>query len=218
MEGSVLRPAFHAICLLFGGLAAHAAPLELSLVGADGKPVAGTVVTLRSTDASRPVPAPVRATLDQVDLTFVPHVLVLPRGSKVEFPNTDKVPHQVYSYSEARTFDLPLYSGKVHDPVDFPQPGIVSLGCNVHDKMLAYIYVVDAHYFGRTDERGAWRVADVTPGEYELVIWHPRVRGTAPILQQKVTIGAIAPPLRLQLAKRLKLRPDAQTPGNWDAY
>lgn len=218
MKPSNLRPAFRAICLLFAGAAAQAAPLELSLTDVKGKAVVGTVVTLRSTDASRPMPAPVNATMDQLDLEFVPHVLVVPQGSKVNFPNSDKVHHHVYSFSEDRNIDLGLYRGKAPDPVDFPRRGIFALGCNVHDLMRAYIYVVDAHYVGRTDADGIWRVADVAPGEYELVIWHPLARGNAPILEQKITIAAAARPLTLRLAKPLKLRPSAQIPANWDAY
>ena len=91
--------------------------------------------------------------MDQVDLAFVPDVLVVPVHSSVQFPNSDAVRHQVYSFSSARQFQLPLYRGKPYPPVTFAQPGVVTLGCNIHDNMIAYIVVTAAPFFGRTAER-----------------------------------------------------------------
>ena len=81
------------------------------------------------------------AIMDQVNLAFVPDVLVIPVHSSVQFPNSDAISHQVYSFSSARQFQLPLYRGKPYPPVVFDQPGVVTLGCNIHDNMLAYIVV-----------------------------------------------------------------------------
>ena len=72
-------------------------------------------------------------------------------GTRVEFPNNDSVSHQVYSFSPAKRFQLPLYKGEIHPPVTFDQPGLVVLGCNIHDSMVGYIYVTDAPYFGTTE-------------------------------------------------------------------
>lgn len=217
MRSCNLRPAYHALWLLLAP-AAFAAPMELRLAGGNAEDVAGTVVALRSTDAGRPLAAPLRAVMDQVDQQFVPHVLVVPRGSSVSFPNSDKVRHQVYSFSAIKRFELPLYSGTPPAPESFPISGVATLGCNIHDRMRAYVYVVDAQYYGRTDPNGLLKLADVQPGEYSVTIWHPRSRSAAPILEQKISVGAGGAPVELRLLAPLKLRPASQVPANWDAY
>jgi plastocyanin len=198
--------------------AAVAAPLQLSFVGVDGRGVGGTVITLRSTDASRPIARPTAAVLDQLDLRFVPNVLVIPVGSQVVFPNSDSVSHQVYSFSPAKKFQLPLYRGKPYPPMQFDRQGVVTLGCNIHDQMRAYVYVVEAQYFGRTDATGAWSANDVDPGQYRVEIWHPLSRVQRPVLEQTVTVPDSGAKLLLRAAMPLKLRSGSQQPSNWDIY
>ncbi|HXC60957.1 MAG TPA: methylamine utilization protein [Steroidobacteraceae bacterium] len=212
-----MRPVFHTFLALLAP-AALAAPLQLQFVGVDGKGIAATVVTLRSTDAARPVAKPTAAVMDQVDRQFVPHVLVIPLGSQVVFPNSDSVAHQVYSFSPANKFQLPLYRGKPPPPVLFGREGLVTLGCNIHDQMRAYVYVVQAQYFGRTDAEGSWSVADVEPGEYKIEIWHPLSRTVRPVLEQTVKIPANGARLTLRAAAPLRLRSESQLPSNWDVY
>jgi plastocyanin len=198
--------------------AALAAPLQQQFVGVDGKGIAATVVTLRSTDASRPVAKPTAAVMDQLDRQFVPHVLVIPVGSQVVFPNSDSVSHQVYSFSPAKKFQLPLYRGKPYPPVLFDREGVVTLGCNIHDQMRAYVYVVEAQYFGRTDADGRFSATDIEPGEYTVEIWHPLSRVIKPVLEQRVKIPATGANLTLRAAVPLRLRSESQLPSNWDAY
>jgi plastocyanin len=214
-----MRRVFHTLLMLWA-VGAAAAPLELQFVGPDGKGIKGGVVmTLRSTDASRPLARPIAAVMNQADRQFMPHVLVIPLGSKVSFPNGDTVAHQVYSFSAAKRFELALYSGKaVPPPETFEREGVVSVGCNIHDQMRAYIYVVAAQYFGRADKDGRWSVPNVEQGEYQLTIWHPLSRGSGPVLEQRVTIGADGASLTLRAARPLKLRSESQVPSNWDAY
>ncbi|MEO6185245.1 MAG: methylamine utilization protein [Steroidobacteraceae bacterium] len=212
-----MRLVFQALALLLASNA-FAAPLELRLVGADGAAIAGTVVLLRSIDAARPVAHPVDAQIDQVDRQFVPNVLVVPTGSKIVFPNSDSVRHQVYSFSPAKRFQLPLYRGTPYAPVDFDHSGVVTLGCNIHDQMRAYVFVVDAQYYGRTDSGGAFRVPDVQAGIYTVQIWHPLARDTRPVIDQQITVVAPETRLTLRLGAPLRLRPESQVPANWDAY
>ncbi len=213
-----MRLLFHAASLLFASTAL-AAPLELRVVGVDGKGIAGTVVVLRSTDPARSIARPVEAQIDQVDRQFVPHVLIVPTGSKISFPNSDSVSHQVYSFSPTKRFDLPLYRGTQHPPVrEFERAGVVTLGCNIHDNMRAYVFVVDAQYFGRTDANGAWKVPDVQPGTYTVQVWHPKSREARPVIEQQLRIPAAEPQLVLRLATELRLRAESQVPANWDAY
>jgi plastocyanin len=195
--------------------AALAQPLELKLAGADGRPIGGAVMVLRSMDAARPVARPLDAVMNQASLQFSPHVLVVPAGSKIVFPNKDTVLHQVYSFSPTRRFDLPLFRG-TPEPVVFDRAGVVAVGCNIHDNMRAYIYVVEAHYFGRMDAAGGWKT-DVQPGTYSVQVWHPLARDTKPILETQITVSA-EPVLTVRLGAPLKLRPQSQVPANWDAY
>ncbi len=213
-----MRHVFHTLLALWG-TAATAAPFEMQFIGVDGKAITGgVVVTLRSTDASRPIVRPARAVMDQVDREFLPHVLVIPVGSPVSFPNSDSVAHQVYSFSPVHRFQLPLYQGKPYKPEVFGAPGVVTLGCNIHDQMRAYVYVVEAQYYGRADHEGRWSVANVEPGEYQLTIWHPQSRAQSPVLEQRVTVGDDGARLKLRAAMPLKLRAESQVPANWDVY
>jgi plastocyanin len=212
-----LRLVFHVIASLVA-TSALAAPLELRVLRADGRAAAGTVLLLRSNDAARPLARPVDAVMDQVDRQFTPHVLVVPTGSKILFPNTDTVRHQVYSFSPAKRFQLPLYRGKPYPPEVFDRAGVVTLGCNIHDNMRAYVYVVDAQYYGRADASGAWKLADVLPGVYSVQVWHPLSRDTRPVIEQQITVTAAEPRLTLRIPTELRLRPESQIPTNWDAY
>jgi hypothetical protein len=136
----------------------------------------------------------------------------------VSFPNSDSVKHQVYSFSPAKRFQLPLYAGKPKDPEVFDKPGVVTLGCNIHDKMSAYVYVVEAQYYGRTDHEGRWSSPSVEPGEYTLTIWHPLSRSQNAVLEQRVSVKAEGAKLALRAATPLDLRTETQVPTNWDVY
>jgi plastocyanin len=212
-----LRPVFHALLAILAP-SALAAPLELRLVGVDGRGIGGTVVALRSMDASRPLARPIDASIDQVDRQFKPQVLVIPKGTRVSFPNSDSVSHQVYSFSPVKRFQLPLYRGTIHPPVEFERAGTATLGCNIHDHMRAYVFVVEAQHYGRTDPGGIWRVADAEPGEYQVQIWHPLSRDNRPLVDQRITVASTSTTLTLRNPLPLRLRPESQIPPGWDAY
>jgi plastocyanin len=203
-----------------GGLLKSAGALAATLVVAvqtsDGRPLAGAVLTVHAVSGTdRPAP-PVNAVMDQVDRAFVPDLLVIPPGSTVEFPNSDSVSHQIYSFSPAKKFQLPLYHGKRYPPVRFDQVGFVTLGCNIHDSMLAYVLVTDAPYFGRTDSTGSWSV-EVPRGTYRVTVWHPRMRESAE-LGREVAIGdADRTAVAVRLAKPLQPAP-LEGRHSWDAY
>ena len=93
-------------------------------------------------------------TMDQIDRQFAPHFLTVQKGTKVRFPNSDSIKHHVYSFSPAKRFELLLKRGMEEDPLLFDKNGIVELGCNVHDWMLGYIYIVDTPYFSHTNKQG----------------------------------------------------------------
>jgi plastocyanin len=161
-------------------------------------------------------PEPVHAVMDQVDRAFKPDLLVIPVGSTVQFPNTDSVSHQIYSFSPAKRFQLPLYHGKPYPPVHFDQAGVVTLGCNIHDEMLAYLLVTDAPYFGRTDASGAWS-ADLPNGRYRVTLWHPRLRDSEPDLERELTVAdADRAELTVHLTRALQPAPLTERPHSWD--
>ena len=101
---------------------------------------------------------------------------VIQAGSKIYFPNNDKVRHHIYSFSAPHKFDQKLYSGTTADPQTFDKPGTVVLGCNIHDKMIAYVRIVDTPYFGKTDAGGSIH-SHVAAGKYVLKAWHPDIVG-----------------------------------------
>ncbi len=117
--------------------------------------------------------------MDQQNHQFVPHVLVVRTGTAVTFPNSDNVSHHVYSFSPTKPFELGLYKGNVYPPVVFDKPGIVVVGCNIHDSMLGYIRVVDTPHFAVTNEQGVAVLDAVPSGNYAVDVWTPRVRPEA---------------------------------------
>jgi hypothetical protein len=126
----------------------------------------------------------------QAGKKFIPPVVVVTAGSSVMFPNKDTVRHHVYSFSAAKTFDLKLYSGTPSSPVVFDKPGVVNIGCNIHDQMQSWIVVLETPFFARTDASGVARLAGVPVGSYHLRGWHQRLPSTTAAFDQAVTVGA----------------------------
>jgi plastocyanin len=108
------------------------------------------------------------AAVEQINRRFVPLVSVVQVGTPVQFPNRDEVRHHVYSFSPAKSFEIKLYAGTPVAPIAFDKPGEVVLGCNIHDQMIAYVYVVDTPWFGKTGKDGRVRLEGLPAGEYEL--------------------------------------------------
>ena len=99
------------------------------------------------------------------------------------------VAHQVYSFSPPKRFKLPLYRGHPHPPVRFDTPGLVVLGCNIHDTMVGYIFVTDGEHFGKSDARGRW-AADLPAGKYHLSVWTPQSTREVVQFEQDITLGS----------------------------
>lgn len=167
---------FSGLALLAWAPLLQAASLELSL-HQGGEPVAAAVVELIAAGAA--APTPIDAVMDQINSEFVPRQLVVTRGSAVSFPNSDSTRHQVYSFSPAKRFELPLYSGTPPAPVVFESAGVVTLGCNIHDSMIGYIVVVDSDLYALSDPHGKVRFSGLPAGDYVLRVWHERIAGDA---------------------------------------
>ncbi len=166
---------------------ASAGELKVTVLDRDGNPVPNIAVWLEGAGAGAATGG--TAVMDQVDTEFVPHILIVQTGTRVEFPNSDVIAHHVYSFSDPNDFMLPLYKGEAHDPVRFEHPGLVTLGCNIHDQMLAYILVVDTPEFAKTDGDGM-AVLNTGPGVAGTVhIWSPRIRESGEILSLPASDG-----------------------------
>lgn len=173
---SLLSPV--ALLLMLAG-PASAATLEVLMQQADGSPVADAVVTLQG-PAGAPA-AVLKADMDQRGQRFAPHVLAVHTGTQVRFPNSDNIRHQVYSFSTAKRFELRLYEGTPADPLLFDKPGVVVLGCNIHDWMLGYIYVTDDPHFAVSNAQGKVRLEQLPPGDYHATLWHPQLADMQPL-------------------------------------
>jgi plastocyanin len=128
------------------------------------------------------------AVMDQKNRMFIPHVLPVQTGTSVNFPNSDDVRHHVYSFSPAKTFQLPLYKGTPSNPEVFDRAGVVTLCCNIHDQMSAFIIVVDTPFFAKT-VNGVAELEGVDAGRYTVRIWYPDMRAEPAPRSIAVTSG-----------------------------
>jgi plastocyanin len=151
------------------------AQFKIQLLDQDNKPVSQAVISIPSETVSNSTAQ--EAVMDQINRQFVPHVLTINRGQFVSFPNSDNIRHHVYSFSDPKPFEIKLYRGTPTSPDLFDKPGIVILGCNIHDHMVGYIYVADNEMTAVTDEEGMVALNAQVPDEIK--IWHPRLSKSA---------------------------------------
>ena len=196
------------LAFTIGAAQAQTAEISVTVTDDQGLPVADAVVVAAPADggARSPVKAgerPRAGVVDQVDKEFTPKVTAILAGTAVTFPNHDDVRHQVYSFSPAKRFELPLYSGVPAEPVVFDKPGVVVLGCNIHDWMVGYIYVSDSPYFAKTGKDGKAILAELPPRAYAVRVWHPQLEGA-----EETTLKSIdaSRPGRVEVVWQLKLK------------
>ncbi len=207
---------------VFAAAPAFAGTLDALVVDEGGKPlprVAVYAVPVGSTPYAAGVTSP-PAVMDQERNAFVPHILVVQKGAEVIFPNHDAVSHHVYSFSPAKTFELALYKGNTHSPVQFDMTGVVTLGCNIHDGMLGYILVVDTPYFALTGDDGKVHLEGLPPGQYNVSFWTPRARPNQQPAAVAVDLAA-TPSAALAIEVRGKLTPDhdhSSSSLTWERY
>lgn len=173
-----------------------AAQFTATLVDADGAPLADGVIALIPAQQPDYTDVPT-ALMDQRQNMFVPKVLAIRTNTQVRFPNSDDVRHHVYSFSPAKKFELRLYHGMTAEPVVFDKPGTVVLGCNIHDSMVAYIYVVDSEYFAVTDNSGRVNIS-APAGAYQLQIYHPRLLDDYPKNALQLNESTVPQTIRLE--------------------
>ncbi|PHQ89356.1 MAG: plastocyanin [Idiomarina sp.] len=146
--------------------------VTVEVVAADGQPLVNAALLIEREKPSVKVPGQ-SAVVDQVDKQFTPTVSAVEPGTDVVFPNSDNIRHHVYSFSAAKNFELKLYSDKEKPSVNFDKAGIVTLGCNIHDQMVAYVLVSDEYDVAVTNEQG---IAELNLEEREppaeIKVWH----------------------------------------------
>lgn len=174
---------------------ANATELAIHFSDAQGKPLENVVAVLIAEVPINYNDKPT-AIMDQRNNMFVPGVLAIRTNTLVRFPNSDDVRHHVYSFSPAKKFELRLYHGMTAEPVLFDQAGKVVLGCNIHDSMVAHIYVVNSEHFSLSDRTGNLQLKNIPSGKYTLEIYHPKLSQDYPaetltINQQGVITKAI---------------------------
>lgn len=194
--------------LLLGLLAgpAGAAQLSVTVTDEEAHPLADAVVVAVPVQGGPPAPPPAaREIVDQIHEEFVPRVKPVLVGTPVFFPNKDNIRHQVYSFSPAKRFELPLYAGTPAKPVVFDRPGVVVLGCNIHDWMIGYVYVSESPYFAKTGADGKALLRDLPALAYRVRVWHPRLQGQESATQQTADLGGNG---RAELSWKLALKPE----------
>jgi plastocyanin len=148
----------------------------------------GAVVWLKRANGETPRPAPAKGkTISQRGKAFVPHVLAVPVGTKVDFRNEDTIYHNVFSLTKPNDFDTGLYKQGGTYAQTFKKAGPVQLLCNIHSSMIGYVYVVDSPYYAQADGAGAFAIKGVPPGEYDVEVWHEAASKTT---RERVTVGA----------------------------
>jgi hypothetical protein len=194
-----LRLSFASFLLLMG-VRIRAADIAVALADAkDGKPVADAVVSLVPLDAPAKVSPPSEPVeIVQKNQEIIPYVTAVVLGTQIVCPNRDNVKHALYSNSPAKKFSYSLYEPGRTEKLVLDKPGVIAMGCNIHDWMLAYIVVLETPWFARSEGSGTVTIAGVPPGNYRLEVWQPRL---AKLHTQPLTVTDTAnPPLALKLS------------------
>jgi len=204
---SRVRPSWRWLPAVLAGIAtgAMAGGVTVQVSDSSGRALADAVVVLDPLD-QMPAATHGSAQIDQVNQQFVPRVTVIRTGTALAFPNSDRVRHQVYSFSSANTFALKLYAGSPKTLVPFDKPGLVTMGCNIHDSMVAFVAVVDSPYFGKSSNQGTLELK-VPAGRYRLRVWQETVAKA--YRSDPITIAAepLSLPVKLEVGNNSGITP-----------
>jgi plastocyanin len=183
---------------------------SLTLTDSDGKPIVDAVLSLIP-QGTQALPAPKPGVINQIDENFVPKVSAVQTGAEILFKNDDRTRHHIYSYSPAKQFETQVPPKTANVKVTFDKPGTIALGCNIHDRMLAFLIVVDTPYFGKSDNDGVVDFQNPPDGNYKAVIWHARLKAPNSEISQDVKLvgGQIQ-----NFAPSLSLKPERRGPAD----
>lgn len=191
---------------------AAAADVRINVLDLAGKPLRDAVVY--AVPAVPTAAGKLRtAIIDQVHRQFVPQVNVIEVGTKVDFPNSDNILHSVYSFSPAKTFVLRLYAGRTEPPVRFDKPGIVVMGCQIHDTMIAWLLVVSTPYFGKTGADGVVVLRHLPAGSYRMHAWDVGMSKATAARALAVAAGREIPQITFRLKAGRMPRHGPSIPG-----
>lgn len=172
---------------------AMASSLTISISNEKNKLLENAVITLTPTAGQQVKHTMVAApSMEQENTLFHPFVLPVSTGVEVMFPNKDDFRHHVYSFSKAKKLELRLYGKDEEKSIIFDKPGIAALGCNIHDNMLAFIFITDAPVFLKSDAAGQVTFTDLPDGPYQLNIWHPDLKSRTAIIKQVTIKGQMS--------------------------
>ena len=191
-----------AILGAIAGTAASADTVDVIVTDSGGAPAPNAVVSLVPDDATAVVAShvPEESIIDQRRETFLPLVVAVRKGGKVVFTNNDVTMHQVYSFSPIRQFQFEIDKGQVSKPVVFDKAGVAAIGCNIHDNMVAYVYVTDAPFASITDAGGHAEIQDVPEGRYLASVWHAQSRISRKVAPTPLTVSNARVKLSLSMA------------------
>jgi len=166
-----------------------AATMTVRVVDQAGRPVRDAVVALYPSSGARTPRPGGRYVVSQQKLQFHPFLTIVPVGADVSFPNLDNTKHHVYSFSPAKRFELKLFAKDQSRTVHFDKPGVVALGCNIHDQMSAFIFVADSAWTARTNPQGLAAFNDAPNAPGRVTLWHPYLRAPGGSVQQTFSSG-----------------------------
>ena len=192
--------------------------IEATVTATSGTPIKDAVVYALPAAGSAPRGGETKVLVLQRDKQFVPYVSVVRTGSAVHFPNEDDVKHHIYSFSAAKKFELPLYAGTPAEPVVFDRAGVVTLGCNIHDWMIAYILVIDTPWFAVTDASGRATLKGLPAGNYQVEAWQPRLKGAPSTLGQKIAVAGGGTAATFKMNLKPEFRPRRGPTGSDEGY
>jgi plastocyanin len=144
---------------------------SIRVVDQFGNPIENVVISFNE-DKTSTFDTNAMAIMDQVNMQFLPKVLVIQKNQSVAFPNSDNTRHHIYSFSKPKPFEIKMFKGGDSKKLTFEQSGIVVLGCNIHDKMIGYIYVAENKNTAITNAQG---IAEVPAMGLSLKLWHPKL-------------------------------------------
>lgn len=165
----MFRGLLAAIALGLATANAMAADVTVEVRDANGNTIADAVLYAEPVKGTPPPARPdAHAIIDQVNKEFVPRVSIVQAGTSVNFPNSDNIRHSIYSFSPAKTFTTKLYAGREAAPVIFDKTGVAVLGCNIHDTMVAWVFIVDTPWFAKSGVDGTGVLTKLPAGEYHI--------------------------------------------------
>jgi plastocyanin len=202
------------VIVSFVALHASAAELRVRVIDSHGAPVDDAVITVKPQGElnGEHRSASVTKIIDQKNETFVPYMEIFRPGDKVVFHNSDRTRHHVYTFAPARQFEFVLTPGQSSDAIELDHVGSIAVGCNIHDRMITYLYVSDAPWVGRTDKSGSVTLTDLPAGKFEVRAWHPQLRPGKPDNVQIVEFASASDGKAPSFS--LALLPDPRTPAD----